>query len=93
MKIEFEQQTVALSNPKLSILDNLEQAGFELEYHCREGVCGACRCQLQSGDVELMQTPLAFTMPGEILPCISRAKSTLRLQFQRTLSKKLDKVS
>ncbi len=58
-----------LSTPDHSILDDLEVQGIEVEYHCREGFCGACRCKLISGEVDYTLDPLAFIDDDEILPC------------------------
>ncbi len=40
------------SNPSNTILETMEQAGLLPEYNCRDGHCGACRCKLESGEVE-----------------------------------------
>ncbi|EKO3840507.1 (2Fe-2S)-binding protein, partial [Vibrio harveyi] len=43
------------------------------------GHCGACRCKLESGDVEYVGFAMAYTQPDEILPCICKAKSEISL--------------
>ena len=55
-----------------SILEALEKANIEVTYQCREGFCGACRAQLNSGEVIYNQEPLAFVRDGEILMCCSK---------------------
>ena len=35
------------------MLDVLIEAGLEAPYSCRQGVCGACACQLTAGQVEM----------------------------------------
>ncbi|HEY9280171.1 MAG TPA: 2Fe-2S iron-sulfur cluster-binding protein, partial [Eoetvoesiella sp.] len=35
-----------------TVLDSALAAGYEIPYSCRTGVCGSCRCQLVSGEVE-----------------------------------------
>lgn len=63
-----------------SLLENLERAGKQLDYHCRSGFCGACRSTLLSGQVEYTTEPLAYLRPKEILPCICIAKSDLKIE-------------
>lgn len=62
-----------------SLLQALEEAGLELNYHCRTGFCGACRCTLTSGQVEYLNEPLAYVRQGEILPCVCIAKTDLSI--------------
>lgn len=61
-----------------SILDRLEQAGLELPFSCREGICGSCETPVLDG------TPLhrdhvlsddERTAGRTMLICVSRAKS------------------
>ncbi len=59
----------AFSSSKDTILADLEENNVTLEYHCREGFCGACRCKLISGEVDYTIDPLAFIDDDEILPC------------------------
>lgn len=72
-----------------SILSALEEAGFAPEYHCREGVCGACRCTLESGEVEYQQAPLANVPPGQVLSCCSRPKGTVTLKERPPLKPRI----
>ncbi|ASI96678.1 MULTISPECIES: class I ribonucleotide reductase maintenance protein YfaE [Vibrio] len=67
------------SNPSNTILETMEQAGLLPEYNCRDGHCGACRCKLESGEVEYVGFAMAYIQPDEILPCICKAKSDLSL--------------
>ncbi len=52
-----------------TLLETLEQHNIEIQYHCREGYCGACRSTLLKGQVEYKTDPLAFIDDDEILPC------------------------
>jgi ferredoxin len=52
-----------------TLLEALEQQGFEPHYHCRDGFCGACRCKLINGTIDYTQEPIAFIHAGEILTC------------------------
>ncbi|WP_233079403.1 class I ribonucleotide reductase maintenance protein YfaE [Rheinheimera soli] len=54
-----------------TLLEALEAQKQQVNYQCREGYCGACRCKLLSGSVSYLNEPLAFVRKGEILPCCS----------------------
>lgn len=54
-----------------NLLNALEQQQLQVNFQCREGYCGACRCKLLSGEVRYLQEPLAFVRQGEFLPCCS----------------------
>lgn len=54
-----------------TLLDALEQQKLDVNFHCREGYCGACRCKLLQGEVRYLNEPLAFVRKGEFLPCCS----------------------
>ena len=67
------------SNPSNTILETMENAGLLPEYNCRDGHCGACRCILEEGDIEYVDFAMAYTALNEILPCICKAKSDVKL--------------
>lgn len=69
--------------PTQTVLEAMENAGLEPEFMCRDGHCGACKCELEAGDIEYVGFALAFTQPREILPCICKAKSDLVLSKVR----------
>ena len=52
-----------------TLLENLEKNALKIEFHCREGHCGACKCKLTSGTLTYKETPLAYLRNNEILPC------------------------
>lgn len=54
-----------------NLLEFLEQHQHSVNFQCREGFCGACRCKLVTGEVRYLQEPLAFVRKGEFLPCCS----------------------
>ena len=39
--------------PGTRMLDVLIDAGLDATFSCRQGICGACACQLTSGEVEM----------------------------------------
>ncbi len=54
------------------MLDVLIDAGLDAPYSCREGICGACACQLTSGEVEMAHNEVleaADIADGYILAC------------------------
>lgn len=70
-----------LSIPDNTLLADLEAQGIPIEYHCREGYCGACRCKLISGEVDYTVDPLAFIDDDEILPCCTVALTDVVLEI------------
>ena len=61
------------------MLDTLINAGLDPPFSCREGICGACACQLTSGKVEMANNEVlddADLADGYILACQSVAIST-----------------
>ncbi|MDN3609870.1 class I ribonucleotide reductase maintenance protein YfaE [Vibrio ostreicida] len=78
-RIKINDSASIESNPSNTILETMEQAGLQPEYNCRDGHCGACRCQLVSGDVEYVGFAMAYTLENEILPCICKAKSDVEI--------------
>ncbi len=54
------------------MLDVLIDAGLDAPYSCREGICGACACQLTGGEVEMAHNQVleaADVADGYILAC------------------------
>jgi ferredoxin len=52
-----------------SLLDALEEAGIDMNYSCRAGVCGACCAKLVSGQIQWRNQPI-LTLPKQtILTC------------------------
>ena len=58
-----------------TLLENLEENAIAVEFHCRDGHCGACKCHLDSGSVEYKKQPMAYLRQGEVLPCCSTANN------------------
>jgi len=54
------------------MLDVLIEAGLDAPYSCRQGICGACACQLTGGEVEMAHNEVleaADIADGFILAC------------------------
>jgi ferredoxin len=43
---------------QFSMLDALDENGFDMPYSCRGGNCGACMVKLVSGGVDEIQSPV-----------------------------------
>lgn len=78
--ITTPHKTFKLSSDE-SLLDGLLRTGHQIEYQCRNGYCGACRCKLVSGEVSYPTLPLAFIPAGEVLTCCGKPESTLVLDL------------
>ncbi|KUM51595.1 class I ribonucleotide reductase maintenance protein YfaE [Rheinheimera sp. EpRS3] len=64
-----------------TLLEALERKKLEVNFHCREGYCGACRCKLISGEVNYINEPLAFVRKGEFLPCCSVPVTDIEIEI------------
>lgn len=62
-----------------TLLENLELNAIEVEYQCRDGHCGACKCQLISGKINYINEPLAYCRNSDILPCCSISEEDISL--------------
>jgi 3-ketosteroid 9alpha-monooxygenase subunit B len=54
------------------MLDVLIEAGLDAPYSCRQGICGACACQLSGGEVEMAHNEVleaADIADGLVLAC------------------------
>lgn len=62
-----------------SLLEALEDAGVDINYSCRTGVCAACRIKLISGEVHWRNQPIIGLAAGEILACSTTPLTDLTL--------------
>jgi ferredoxin-NADP reductase/DMSO/TMAO reductase YedYZ heme-binding membrane subunit len=63
-----------------TVLDAAESAGVPIDYQCRSGICGTCRCKLVSGRVTMAVRDAlseADEADGYILACQARASEDL----------------
>lgn len=76
---------VHLKNNQQKLLSQLLDLGYELPYSCKSGICGACRCKLEEGKVEMTDNEYLTDKEleeGEVLTCVSLPMSkTLKLNF------------
>jgi len=64
--------------PGTRMLDVLINAGLDAPYSCRQGICGACACQLTGGEVEMAHNEVleeGDLAEGYILACQALALS------------------
>lgn len=66
---------------KPTLLEALELHRVPVEYQCRSGYCGACRCRLLKGRVAYRQQPLACVNEGEILPCCCEVMGDVEIEI------------
>ncbi len=84
-RVEFVDLGQSIDVPEnRSILEAAEEAGIDLPYRCRMGVCGVC-CALRDGDGDVEQTEGMFLSEAEktegyVLTCIGRPRSDLELE-------------
>ncbi|MGF1714239.1 2Fe-2S iron-sulfur cluster-binding protein [Photobacterium chitinilyticum] len=84
LTIKVNGQTVH-GNRREPLLVQLEKAGLQPEFQCRNGMCGACRCKLKSGAVNQGDT-MAFVAPNEVLACCSIPKTNIAVEFDYLLA-------
>lgn len=83
--IQVQQHQAFAHKKGQSLLQSMEQQNIDVQYHCREGYCGACRTKLICGEVDYTTDPLAFIDDDEILPCCCEPVSDLELKLTWTL--------
>ncbi|HTR94211.1 MAG TPA: ferredoxin--NADP reductase [Trebonia sp.] len=73
LSVELDGTATALPwPPGTRMLDVLIDAGLAAPYSCRQGICGACACQLVAGQVEMAHNEVleaADLADGYILAC------------------------
>jgi 3-ketosteroid 9alpha-monooxygenase subunit B len=73
LSVTLDGETTSLPwPPGARMLDVLIDAGLDAPYSCRQGICGACACQLTSGEVKMAHNEVledADLADGYILAC------------------------
>ncbi len=82
VNITTEDQITIDADTSLSILESLERNNIQVEYQCRDGFCGACRCKLLDGEVSYFKNIIAFIGEGEILPCSAKPITDIIIKVQ-----------
>jgi 3-ketosteroid 9alpha-monooxygenase subunit B len=75
LSVTLDGETTLLPWPAgIRMLDVLIDAGLAAPYSCRQGICGACACQLTGGEVEMAHNEVLEAediADGYILACQS----------------------
>ncbi|MBB1274529.1 MULTISPECIES: class I ribonucleotide reductase maintenance protein YfaE [Psychromonas] len=69
-------------DPNKTLLENLESQAVSVEFHCRDGHCGACRSILLEGKPDYSSFPLAYLKDDEILLCCSKSETNISIKSQ-----------
>jgi len=81
-KITVQGKQVCFENKKQTLLECLENNDIKVDYHCRDGFCGACRVTLTAGEISYPNgEPLAFVGKNEILPCCCVPVTDINLEI------------
>lgn len=81
MEIEFDGKKYEYDTKEnLTILEFLKKKNESLDYQCQSGFCGACRCKIDSGKIEESPDAIGFKNQDEILPCVSKPKSNIKIR-------------
>lgn len=80
-KINVVGQGDAPFDGQFSLLDALDEAGFDMPYSCRGGNCGACEVKLLSGEVEAIQDTVYEPEKGNILTCSVIPKTDVEIEL------------
>lgn len=81
--VELTKSGIRLAiSSHLSILEALEEKGFNPEHGCRMGVCHSCVCTRKSGSTQDMLSGFTDSESGmDLRICINRATSDLKLDL------------
>lgn len=63
------------------LLPQLERAGIQVEYQCREGYCSSCMTKLFWGKISYPIEPLAWVNSGYLLACCAVVKSDIEIEL------------
>lgn len=84
--VEFVDEGRSIEVPENKpILEAAEEAGIDMPYQCRMGVCGVCSAMCVNDEAEVEQMEGMFLSDSEkeegyILTCIAKPRSDLRLK-------------
>ncbi|WP_417428817.1 flavin reductase family protein [Halpernia sp.] len=71
-KLYGEKIKTQLQNNKYKLLQQLLEQGYKVPYSCKSGICGICECQLEEGEIELVENEYLTEKEeasGKILAC------------------------
>lgn len=66
-----------------SLLAGLLRTGHDINYQCKQGYCGSCRCTVQyhNRPITYPTPPIAHLKSHEILPCVCQVEGCLCLDL------------
>lgn len=65
-----------------SLLDVLNEAGFDIVYSCKSGACGACKVKVCQGEIDYKSTALLAREKGVALQsCVDRGLGKLKIEI------------
>ena len=69
--------TEVVIRPGQTLLEAAEEAGVEIQFLCRAGVCGTCRIQVSGGDVDCQSDTLDSDdrSQGFVLACVTTPRT------------------
>ncbi|KAI6760381.1 hypothetical protein HG530_009241 [Fusarium avenaceum] len=74
-------ETVTVPSNK-TLLDVLNEAGFDILYSCKSGACGACKVTVCNGEVDYKSTALLAKEKGSALQaCVDRGLGKLAVEI------------
>ncbi|KAL6353679.1 hypothetical protein LRP88_12992 [Fusarium phalaenopsidis] len=75
-------ETMTIPSNK-TLLDVLNEAGFDVLYSCKSGACGACKVTLCEGEVDYKSTALLAKEKGTALQaCVDRGIGKLKIEIE-----------
>lgn len=76
------KMNIALPPTQELLITALEKQNIPIESQCRQGFCGACRCQLIRGEITYSTPPLAATVnDNDIFVCCASALTEIELSI------------
>jgi ferredoxin-NADP reductase/DMSO/TMAO reductase YedYZ heme-binding membrane subunit len=80
-EVRFARQHLIVSAPgRVTLLEAAEDAGLDLPFECRSGICGRCKVKLLEGEVTMSaEDALSQTekLEGVVLSCQARARTNV----------------
>lgn len=80
-EVRFARQHLVVSAPgRLTLLEAAEDAGLDLPFECRSGICGRCKVKLLEGEVTMSaEDALSASekLEGVVLSCQARARTNV----------------